>query len=193
MHRGWAAEEGQWPWHVGLFHKTNGDSYKYACGGTLLNKKHVLTSAHCVVNPRTYRPLPKNIFELHFGQYNIDYIEDHVQVRRISKVHVHPEHSTHQNDIAMLVLEFSVQYTDFVNPICLDQRTGGNLQNLEGKRGWITGWGSTNSGGISEVLRTASMPVVSYLECFHDDHILYGNLLNANVFCAGERNGSCLK
>ncbi|XP_065088137.1 putative serine protease 47 [Ochlerotatus camptorhynchus] len=190
MHRGWAAEEGQWPWHGALFHKTQTDSHEYACGATLLNQKHVLTSAHCVINRNSHYPLPANRFELHFGQQNIAKMNGHVQVRKVSDVHVHPEHSTHKNDVAMLVMKFPVQYTDFVIPICMDQRADSDLRNLEGQRGWITGWGTTESGVISDVLKTASMPVVGYLQCFNDDQILFGNLLNRNVFCAGERNGT---
>lgn len=193
VHHGWKVEEGQWPWHTAIFHKMGAGSVEYACGGTLLDQKHILTAAHCVVNRETLYPLPAASIELHFGQQNLSQVTANTQIRDVSMVHVHPEHSTHRNDIAVLVIRLPVKYTDFVIPICMDQRADRDLRNLEGQRGWITGWGTTQSGSISDVLRTASMPVVSYLQCFKDDETLFGNLLNSDVFCAGDRNGKTVE
>lgn len=190
VHRGWKVEEGQWPWHVAMFHKTGKSSREYACGGSLLDQKHILTAGHCVLNRDTQYPLSPASIELHFGQQNLSKTTDHTQIRDVSKVHVHPEYSTHRNDLAVLVIRLPVEFTDFVIPICMDQRADRDLRNLEGQRGWITGWGTTQSGSVSDVLRTASMPVVSYLQCFNDDQTLFGNILNPNVFCAGDRNGT---
>ncbi|XP_062708283.1 clotting factor C isoform X2 [Aedes albopictus] len=190
VHHGWTVEEGQWPWHVAIFQKQRGSSGDYACGGTLLDEKHVLTAAHCAVNRETEYALPPSKFELHFGQQNLSTITPNVQIRDVSKVHIHPDHSSHRNDIAVLVMRLPVRYTDYVIPICIDQKADINLRNLEGERGWITGWGTTQTGSISDALRTASLPVVSYLQCFNDNEAVFGNLLNENVFCAGDRNGT---
>ncbi|XP_065081058.1 polyserase-2-like [Ochlerotatus camptorhynchus] len=185
VHHGWKINEGQWPWHVALFH--DGTS-TYACGATLLSQWHVLTAAHCV----TYRrqPLPAGSIVLHFGQKNLSEITSNVQIRHVGKVHVHPNYSRHKNDIALLVLRSSIEYSEFVLPICLDKRADSDLRNLESTRGWIPGWGRTENGLTSDVLRTVSMPVVSYIECLQADRILFGHVLDPNVFCAGDRNGS---
>ncbi|XP_029711162.2 uncharacterized protein LOC109424087 [Aedes albopictus] len=188
---GWPVEEGQWPWHVAVFNRLKStDRFKYGCGGTLVNEKHTLTAAHCVKRlVRGQRPVLYEI-ELHFGQHNLLKLTDNVVVRDVSKIHVHPEYKSNKNDIAVLVMRLPVEYSDTVIPICLDQRVDRDLRELEGKSGWVTGWGMTENGTISDVLRTAPLPVVSYVTCLMDDPNLFGKSLNEKVFCAGNKTGA---
>lgn len=192
-HHGWEGQEGQWPWHAAIFHKREGVvGFEYGCGGTLVNEKHVLTAAHCVVRRQAKNSLPAILYEiqLHLGQHLLSKITDNVVIRDVSKAHVHPDYSTNRNDIAVLVMRLPVEYSEYVIPICLDQRVDRDLRELEGKRGWIAGWGKTENDTVSDVLRTLSLPVVGYLQCLKDDPILFGNILNEQVFCAGNRNGT---
>ncbi|XP_062709999.1 polyserase-2-like [Aedes albopictus] len=186
------AEEGQWPWHVAVFNRLKStDRFKYGCGGTLVNEKHTLTAAHCVKRlARGHRPPVLYEIELHFGQHNLSKLSDNVVVRDVSKIHVHPEYEPNKNDIAMLVMRLPVEYSDTVIPICLDQEVDRELQALESKPGWIAGWGMTENGTISDVLRTASLSMVSHLTCLQNDPNLFGNCLNEKVFCAGNKTGS---
>ncbi|XP_062700828.1 uncharacterized protein LOC109422078 [Aedes albopictus] len=189
---GWPVEEGQWPWHVAVFNRLKStDRFKYGCGGTLVNEKHTLTAAHCVKRlARGHRPPVLYEIELHFGQHNLSKVTDNVVIRDVSKIHVHPEYESNKNDIAVLVMRLPVEYSDTVIPICLDQRVDRDLRELEGKSGWVTGWGMTENGTISDVLRTASLPVVSYVTCLKDDPNLFGKSLNEKVFCAGNKIGA---
>ena len=38
---------GEYPWHVGLLSTISGHT-EYACGGALIDDRHVVTAAHCV-------------------------------------------------------------------------------------------------------------------------------------------------
>ncbi|KXJ71055.1 hypothetical protein RP20_CCG021573 [Aedes albopictus] len=190
LYRGWKVEEGQWPWHVAIFYKQPQDSLKYQCGGSLLSSKHILTAAHCTINRKTKFALPVGIFEVHLGQHNLSKVTENVQVRDVVKLHVHPEYSTLRNDVALLVMRLAITYTDYVIPICIDRKVDRDLRNLEGHRGWLTGWGVTETGNVSDVLWTASLEVVSYLDCTRNDPVLFGNMVNETVFCAGDLNGT---
>nr|XP_029711764.1 uncharacterized protein LOC109422074 [Aedes albopictus] len=195
VRKGWQVEEGHWPWHVAVYKRLKGDDpFKYDCGGTLVNERHVLTVAHCVVKRIASNQLPAIMYEieLHFGQHQLSKVTDSVVIRDVSKTHVHPEYVPQRNDIAVLAMRLPVEYSDTVIPICLDQKVDRDLRELEGQRGWTTGWGNTENGNPSDVLQTASMPVVSYVNCLKDDPLLFGYTLNENVFCAGNRNGTSI-
>ncbi|KAL1403024.1 hypothetical protein pipiens_005837 [Culex pipiens pipiens] len=191
IERGWVAELGQWPWHAALFHVSSNGSSSYACGGTLLDQRHVLTSAHCVTTKRRKNivPISGSRLMIHLGQYDLREITG-VQLRNVSEVHIHEEYSTNRNDIAVLVLSSDVEYSDFVIPICLDNRVDPDLTKLVGQRGSVAGWGLTENQTVAQLLRTAQMPVVSHVECVQADPTLFGRYLDRGMFCAGERNGT---
>nr|XP_029730744.1 uncharacterized protein LOC109414919 isoform X2 [Aedes albopictus] len=194
--KGWPVEEGHWQWHTAVFHRLNADDpFKYGCGGTLINERHALTAAHCAVRlpsglSRSSLPAVMYEIELHFGQHNLSKVTDNVVIRDVIKAHVHPEYAKHKNDIDMLVTRLPVEYSDAVIPICLDQNVDRDLRELEGQRGWITGWGRTENGTFSDVLQTTSLPVVSYRQCIKDDPVLFAPVLSENDFCAGNKNGT---
>ncbi|XP_055531550.1 polyserase-2-like [Wyeomyia smithii] len=188
VHHGYIAEKGQWPWHVALYHRTqNGSEYK--CGGTLIDQRHVLTSAHCVVRSNGF-PIDARVLAIHLGRHDLREHPDHMQVKSVTEVHVHEDFETNRNDIALLVLNSTVQYSDYVIPICLDMQADRNAAKLDGLRGSITGWGQLENGSLPAQLRTAEMPIVSHLQCLQNDPILFGRFLNPSVFCAGDRNGT---
>ncbi|XP_019560796.2 ovochymase-2-like [Aedes albopictus] len=192
VYHGYKVEDGQWPWHGAIFHRqpNASPSLQYACGGSLLSEKHLLTAAHCVVNRNTKLPWPTNFFEIHLGQQNLSTVTDHVQIRDVRKLVVHPEYSTHRNDIAMMVMRLPVTFTDFVIPACVDQKADRDLRDLEGQLGWVAGWGTSEMRDVSDGLRMASFPVVSYLNCTKNDAGLFGRLVSETVFCAGDLNGT---
>lgn len=184
IHKGHSAVRGQWPWHAALF---QGKVYK--CGGTLIDQRHVLTSAHCVVVQRNRRPLAAGDVTIQLGKLDLDDDKDYVQIMNVSEIRIHEEFGTHMNDIALLVLSSSVVYSDYVIPICIESIQTAKANDLEGRRGWTVGWGETEGGKLSKVLKTAQMPVVNNTVCVQSDSQLYGRFISDKVFCAGDQNG----
>ncbi|EDS32494.1 conserved hypothetical protein [Culex quinquefasciatus] len=189
IHHGRTAELGQWPWHAALYHRKDG-AQVYKCGGTLIDQRHVLTSAHCVVQ-RNRMVMNGTDLSVHLGKRDLGELSESVQVMDVSEVHVHPEFSTNRHDLALIVLERVVRFSEFVIPICLEKGRGeGQLEELVGQRGWVAGWGETENGTVSSVLKTASMPVVGNTECVQSDPGLFGRFVSTAMFCASDRNGS---
>lgn len=183
IHRGRTAELGQWPWHGAIYH---GSSYK--CGGTLIDQRHVLTSAHCVVDSAR-RPLRPALITVQLGKHDLREGLEKVQIAAVSEVHVHAEFERNRNDIALLVLSETVRFSELVIPICLEGILHGG-DDLIDQRGWVAGWGETENGTVAEQLKTASMPVVSNTECVQNDPDLFGRFISPGVFCASDRNGT---
>lgn len=57
-----------------------------------------------------------------------------------------PRQRAQTNDIGLLKLVRSVQYTDFVKPICLPTSINLKNQDYENVVMWVSGWGKTELG-----------------------------------------------
>lgn len=60
----WNLFLGRYPWHVAINQDFTGEM-KYACGGSLISQKHILTAAHCTTQDA--QPLRPNQFEVILG------------------------------------------------------------------------------------------------------------------------------
>lgn len=99
------ASHGDWPWHVALFKEDI-----HICDGTLISEDWVVTTTSC------FQGQPKAEWTARFGSVRLMSSSPWEQDRRIVGMVKSPvEGST----IAMVKLEQSVTFNDFVRPICL--------------------------------------------------------------------------
>ncbi|KAG4065746.1 hypothetical protein HA402_012424 [Bradysia odoriphaga] len=179
-----------WPWHAAIYHNKDNQSFPvYQCGGTVISSNSVLTAAHCV--SRFGEPMQSNQILVSLGRLNLDVHESSGQNFTVTEVIIHPDFkfTDLNNDIAILRLSTHATYNNYVQPICMWPSNKKDLSEIVGRAGMVVGWGQTETGEVSRVLRQASIPVVSFFTCLVSNRGFYGNFLSETNFCAGHRNG----
>lgn len=119
------AEIGEFPWQVGMRKSGSTDLY---CGGTIINRYHILTAAHCIYKRRskTRYQIPKNAIEVLVGSHKrsvrrIDpkHAEYGLGVHKVEKIISHKRYKPHPQvfyDAAILKLATPIKYHDDINP-----------------------------------------------------------------------------
>ncbi|XP_006785543.1 elastase 2 like [Neolamprologus brichardi] len=163
-----------WPWQVSLQYNSAGN-WRHTCGGTLISDQWVLTAAHCISSSREYR--------VALGKHNLLETEDGSVLVGTSNIIVHEDWNSFfiRNDIALIKLESSVNFSDTVMASCLPEAEF-VLPNNESC--YITGWGRLFTGGpIADILQQALLPVVDYPTCSKPDW--WGSQVKETMVCAG--------
>lgn len=106
------------------------------CAGSLLNRRYILTAAHCVCvhfecpighdGVRTSGYDPKEDIKVYLGLKDLKYVFD-INKRKslidneylLSKVIVHPKYNDALYDIALLRTKKEITFTEKIQPICL--------------------------------------------------------------------------
>ena len=178
------------PWQVGINRGGNG----YACGGTLLSSKHVLSAAHCTCKKDTWPNRPVKCTEwLEPSEINV-VVAEHYQYEdsdgtghEISKYNNHPnyDYNTDDYDFSMLHLTEPVNLGDQAIQACLpDLRFSGDK--LVGKLLTVSGWGRIDAWGYPDELHSVDVPVMSQDDCKR----AYGSgRITDAMICAGYENG----
>ncbi|XP_078266856.1 coagulation factor IX isoform X2 [Rhinoraja longicauda] len=178
---GTICRRGLCPWQV-LIHSRDGYGF---CGGTLINSHWVISAAHCF---DTIRP-----HSITAGEFDTLRTEVWDQKVLVKKFLTHPQYNavTYDNDIALLYLNQSVNFTFAVAPICLPNPNLGQLLLQNGKVGMVSGWGVTQEKGrASRFLRRVQLPYVDQTPCVESTKLT----ITDNMFCAGytdEYKDSC--
>ncbi|NXN09122.1 ENTK Enteropeptidase, partial [Indicator maculatus] len=122
-----------WPWIVSLHFNS-----RPFCGASLVSDEWLVTAAHCVYG----RQLKPSQWKALLGLYDqSDVTHPPTVVQNIDRIVINPHYMkrTKDSDIALMHLESKVQYTDYIQPICLPEK---NQLFLPGMNCSIAGWGS---------------------------------------------------
>ncbi|XP_066265904.1 uncharacterized protein [Branchiostoma lanceolatum] len=182
-------EQGAFPWQAMLW-DIRPTRNRFFCSGSLINKRWVITAAHCIRE----LGLTEKDFIVRLGKHTSvrGVLEANERSYIVEKIMVHPEFNgdTYESDVALLQLALpEVTLTEYVLPICLPEIPEARRLIRPGNIGTVTGWGAQAVGGkTSEKLMKVSLPVVSLRRC-RDAHPQYAQEISQNMFCAGRREG----
>ncbi|XP_072516230.1 elastase-1-like [Salminus brasiliensis] len=165
-----------WPWQVSL-RVQSGTCYNHVCGGVLIKKQWVLTTAQCVDGIQVALAV--------LGEHDLTLQESgKEQFYGVSAIYLHPSWNrdfTAGNDIALIRLTSEVILNSYVQLAPLppaDQILAGNVACF------VTGWGVTQTGGfLSAQLRQASLPTVDHATC--TSSTWWGTAVKSTMICAG--------
>uniref|UniRef100_A0A8C9T1Z6 pancreatic elastase n=1 Tax=Scleropages formosus TaxID=113540 RepID=A0A8C9T1Z6_SCLFO len=178
---GSVAKPHAWPWQISLQYQFI-FWYYHTCGGSLVRRGWVMTAAHCVTTPKVWRVV--------LGAQDITVNEPTQQVVGVTNTYIHPNwdpnNVTNGYDIALLRLSSDVTLNSYVQLASLP-KPGQILPN--NNPCYITGWGSTQTGGpLSDVLKQAYLPVRNYETCSRGDW--WGSIVKKTMVCAGGASNS---
>ncbi|XP_029345055.1 uncharacterized protein LOC100167148 isoform X2 [Acyrthosiphon pisum] len=182
------------PWNVGIYQLNKTDyNYDMICGGSIISQNLIISAAHCFWKKGM---LSKNIsitdglYKIGVGKYNRNFTiidNEFAQIINVEMIHLKEGYygSTgfHAEDIAIIVLQNEVSFSNGVSPVCIDWNSKYNEVN--GDQGKIVGWGKTEKGISSPILLEASLPYIDHSTCRNMFTNGFELFVTVDKFCAG--------
>lgn len=177
---GQAAKSGDWPFHATISH-TSIRTFQYKCGGIIISSSLILTAAHCILENGN-QMIPERV-KVHVGRGNLGNFDINSKEFEVFEILCHEDFNrgTVRHDIALLKLATNMAFTAFIQPACLPQ----NDFTIVNEIGVVVGFGRTESGQLSSILREAQMLVPSKMDCLGSNRDFYGLFLYDGNYCAG--------
>ncbi|KAJ5367040.1 trypsin-like cysteine/serine peptidase domain-containing protein [Penicillium brevicompactum] len=171
---GSTAATGEFPYQVSI------QTTSHKCGGSIIDKDHILTAAHCVngLSAEKLRVRAGSIQHTSGGT-----------LAKVAQITQHAEYDEKaiKNDIAVLRLASSLEFGSAIAAVELPSSADDTPET--GTKCSVTGWGSTSQGGSSlpRNLQVAYVNIVDHEKCakeYADRHEI-----DDSEICAGVRGG----
>lgn len=150
------AKMGEFPWQAAIL-RIEGKVNIFICGGTLIDKRFVLTATHCVAG------LKPEAVKVRLGEYDTQSVGEPYPFAEfnVKEIVTHPGFYAKAlyNDIALLYLEQDVPFAPNIDTACLPDFK----QKFHGQTCAVTGWGKNAfepNGEYQNLLKEVDVPVV---------------------------------
>ncbi|KAF3394469.1 hypothetical protein F1880_005565 [Penicillium rolfsii] len=171
---GTQARTGEFPYQVSI------QTTSHKCGGSIIDKDHILTAAHCVDG------LSASRLRIRAGS------NQHAsggKLVKVSKVTIHEEYDAKaiNNDIAVLKLASSLEFGTLISAVELP--SSADDINPTGTKCSVTGWGSTSQGGssIPSNLFVTYVNIIDHEKCAKE--YVDRRQVDDKMICAGVQGG----
>lgn len=163
------------------------DNIKWLCGGTLINEKYVVTAAHCIFTREFGQVKLVRLGDLDLTKDTDDASPKDFLVKRVIR---HPEYksSSRYHDIALIELNATVEFNEYMKPACLNaaKTTNRDVNYI------ATGWGLTAfAGEKSDILQKVELqdvPINVCKEKYQYDRRLQSGIVEDWQLCVGAPN-----
>ncbi|XP_009673347.2 suppressor of tumorigenicity 14 protein-like [Struthio camelus] len=175
------ARSGKWPWQASLQMEAHG----HVCGASLISNRWLVSAAHCFLDSDSVRFSVPSGWRAYMGLRAINENSNHVAMRSIKRIVIHPQYDQYVSDydIALLEMETPVFFSELVQPICLPSTS---RVFVYGTVCYVTGWGAIKENShLAKTLQEARVKIINQSVC----NKLYNDLITARMLCAGNLNG----
>uniref|UniRef100_U5EUF2 Putative trypsin n=1 Tax=Corethrella appendiculata TaxID=1370023 RepID=U5EUF2_9DIPT len=176
---GFPAKPKQFPWQVSL-NGYNSDGNRGICGGSVISPDWILTAAHCVTG--------KVRMEVLLGSI----VRDQPELRLESETFFH--HANYkplllENDVALIRLPYSINYTENILPIALPPRQFSDELFVNAKA-VVSGFGRINDSPgstVSPTLNWANIRIITNQRCneSYSDEREYEDIYDSTICGVG--------
>ncbi|KAM8709565.1 hypothetical protein ACLKA7_016380 [Drosophila subpalustris] len=174
---GYSAQEGQFPYQVGLSFSSSGSWW---CGGSIISNQWVVTAAHCTSGASTVIA--------YFGatertNARLSYIISSANFRQ----HASYNPNTLANDISLIQTP-TLGFTSYINKVALPA-IASSYSTYAGQKAIASGWGKTSdsASGVTNNLMYNTFDIITVAAC----QATYGSAVASNnVICIATPNKS---
>ncbi|XP_019384134.1 PREDICTED: suppressor of tumorigenicity 14 protein-like [Crocodylus porosus] len=175
------ARSGKWPWQASLQMGT----YGHICGASVISNRWLISAAHCFLDSDSIRYSLPSGWKAYMGIRIMSKNSNHVAMRSIKRIVVHPRYDQYISDydVALLEMETPVFFSELVQPICLPSSP---RIFFYGTVCYVTGWGAIKENSqLAKTLQEARVKIINQSVCSK----LYDDLITSRMLCAGNLNG----
>ena len=130
----------QHPWMAALLkYDTNNTEYLH-CGASIISDNVLLTAAHCVQDK-----LDRDGLHIATGITSLKNEDNPERTdRNVANILIHPKyrHPLAYYDIALIFMNFPLQFGNFIHPICIPRVAQENPNHLKGGSATLVGFGA---------------------------------------------------